>query len=183
MIAFPATIDATNGPAAVSQVRPKARQLGDVEVAKLIRKELKAAFPAVKFSVTSKSSIRINYTDGPTPARVDAIVKQFEGKGFDGMTDSTTYAGPFKYNGEWVQTYCYVFVSRDVSSAFARRLSAAVAKHYGMEAPDVVEGWVKPTLDQERECNRRTCTDWGTMIYRASRDRMTVTPKLHLMEA
>lgn len=183
MIAFPATIDATNGPAAVSQVRPKARYLSDVDVAKLIRRELKAAFPAVKFSVTSKHAVRVRWTDGPTPDRVDAIVMKWSGKSFDGMTDSTNYRGPFQYNGEWVETYCYVFTSRDVSAVFARRIAAAVASYYGLDAPDVIEGWVKPTLDQERECQRRLCTDWGTMIYRASRDRMSVTPHLHLMEA
>jgi hypothetical protein len=175
------TIDATHAPAPIATPKVRGRSLTDVEVAKLIRAELKAAFPATKFSVTSKSSIRVNYTDGPTPDRVEAIVMKFEGKGFDGMTDSTTYRGPFRYKGEWISTNCYVFVSRDVSGAFARRLAVAIASFYGMEAPDVIEGWVKPSLEQERECQRCTCTDWGTMIYRASRNRLSVTPHLQLV--
>lgn len=62
------------------------------ETAKLMRKALKAAFPAVKFSVRSSSyaggaSIDVGYTDGPTSARVSEVAKQFEGGGFDGMID------------------------------------------------------------------------------------------------
>ena len=62
------------------------------DTAKLIRKALKAEFPRVKFSVRSDSyaggaSVRISWTDGPTVDRVDAIVKPFESKSFDGMID------------------------------------------------------------------------------------------------
>lgn len=157
--------------------RIESRTLSDVEVAKLIRVELKAAFPSVKFSVRSTSSINIRYTDGPTPKRVEAIVSKFEGKSFDGMTDSTRYTPPFLYNGEWVSTYCYVFVNRELSHAFVARIVGAVAKYYGIDTPPVVEGWVKPTLEQERECRRKNFTDWGTMIHRASQDRASVSPK------
>ena len=63
-----------------------------VETAKLIRKQLKKRFPGQKFSVRSKSysggaSITIYWTDGPTGSEVDAVVKAFEGRGFDGMID------------------------------------------------------------------------------------------------
>lgn len=65
------------------------RYLLPKEVAKLIRKTLKAAFPSTKFSVrTSRSSsINIDWTDGPTIKEVDNLVKVFEGASFDGMCD------------------------------------------------------------------------------------------------
>lgn len=161
--------------AAVARI--ESRTLSDVDVAKLIRLELKAAFPAVKFSVRSTSSINIRYTDGPTPKRVEAIVAKFEGKSFNGMDDSTHYKPPFFYNGEWVSTYCYIFVNRELSHPFVARVAGAVASYYGIDTPPVVEGWVKPTREQEIQCQRVNWTDWGTMIHRASQDRASVSPK------
>lgn len=60
--------------------------------AKLLRAALKREFPATKFSVTISryaggSSVRIKWTDGPTPARVKAIASQYEGGSFDGSID------------------------------------------------------------------------------------------------
>jgi hypothetical protein len=62
------------------------------ESARLIRPRLKAAFPGVTFRVrTSKyaggSSIRVDWTDGPTTKQVDAIVSAYKGGGFDGSID------------------------------------------------------------------------------------------------
>lgn len=66
--------------------------LSVTETAKLVRAALKKSFPSVKFSVRSDSyaggaSIRVFWTDGPTRKDVEAIIKQFEGGGFDGMQD------------------------------------------------------------------------------------------------
>lgn len=62
------------------------------ETAKLVRKDLKAAFPGVKFSVRSDSysggaSINVSWTDGPTAREVDRVIKVYAGSGFDGMQD------------------------------------------------------------------------------------------------
>jgi hypothetical protein len=176
-------IDFAAATATIVPPKDQARCLSDVEVAKLIRKELKAAFPAVKFSVRSENSVRVRYTDGPTPDRVEAIVSQFEGKSFDGMTDSTTYRPPFLYQGAWVYTYCYVFVTRELSGRFVERIAAALASYYDITAPAVVEGFVRPTMAEENECQRATWSDWGQMIYRASRNRMLVTPQLQPAES
>ncbi len=53
------------------------------ETAKLIRKELKAVFPGIKFSVRSKyfsmgSSVNISWTDGATKKEVESVVSKFE---------------------------------------------------------------------------------------------------------
>jgi hypothetical protein len=66
--------------------------LSTTETAKLIRAAIKKAFPRVKFSVRSDSysggsSIRVDWTDGPTTKQVNAIASQYEGAGFDGSID------------------------------------------------------------------------------------------------
>lgn len=68
------------------------RYISTTDTAKLVRKLLKAKFPGVKFSVRSDkyaggSSIRVDWTDGPTAKLVDAYVQPFAGSGFDGMID------------------------------------------------------------------------------------------------
>lgn len=68
------------------------RYLSCAETAKLIRSQIKAKFPGIKFGVRSHvysggASIRVDWIDGPTVAMVDEIVKPFAGSGFDGMID------------------------------------------------------------------------------------------------
>ena len=63
------------------------------DVAKLVRAELRAAFPAVKFSVrcstgTAAAWMNVSWSDGPTTRQVDEITGRFEGRKFNGMTDS-----------------------------------------------------------------------------------------------
>lgn len=79
-----------------TEPRERARSLSTVETAKLIRKALRVAFPATKFSVRSESysggsSIDIRWTDGPTSAEVDEVSGGFAGGGFDGSIDLHYY--------------------------------------------------------------------------------------------
>ncbi len=60
--------------------------------AKLIRQELKKAFPLVKFSVTSESysmgdSVNVSWTNGPNTDKVNEIVKKYQYGHFNGMED------------------------------------------------------------------------------------------------
>jgi hypothetical protein len=59
------------------------------EVAKMIRKDLKAAFPGTKFSVRKRdfNCVTINWTDGPTEMGVEDITYKYLGGGFDSMID------------------------------------------------------------------------------------------------
>jgi hypothetical protein len=71
------------------------KYIGITETAKIIRAELKAAFPCVRFSVRAKrysmgSHIDVSWTNGPNTRSVEAITDRFYGTGFDGMTDSST---------------------------------------------------------------------------------------------
>ena len=66
------------------------------QAAKLIRAELKKAFPGVKFSVTSNGysmgdSVYVDWTDGPTRDQVHSIAGKYQEGHFDGMTDSYDY--------------------------------------------------------------------------------------------
>ena len=69
--------------------------MGVADTARLLRKELKANFPGIKFSVRSDSysggaSIRVNYNGaggGPLSEDIEAVTDFFEGGGFDGMID------------------------------------------------------------------------------------------------
>ena len=68
------------------------RYLTCANTAKLVRKALKREFPGQKFSVRSDvysggASIDVRWTDGPRPADVDPVVKQFAGGRFDGSID------------------------------------------------------------------------------------------------
>lgn len=63
---------------------------------KLIRADLKKAFPKVKFSVRSRTysggdSIDVRWIDGPSAKDVDAIIGVYQEGHFDGMTDSYNY--------------------------------------------------------------------------------------------
>jgi hypothetical protein len=72
------------------------KRLSCAETAKLVRKELKAKFPGVKFSVRSSTyaggaSISISYTGGPAQRTVENEVNWLAGADFDGMIDMKTY--------------------------------------------------------------------------------------------
>lgn len=116
--------------AAVAIPTPEPKHYGANELAVLIRRDLKAAFPAVKFSVRSDhyaggSAVRVRWTDGPTTEAVEAIVKPYEGIGFDGMTDSTRYHGIF-VDGQPASAGSYITTSREQTD-FERRAEVAQA--------------------------------------------------------
>lgn len=104
--------------------------------AKQIRSELKAAFPVVKFSVTSETysggdCVNVKYTDGPTQEQVEAITNKFCYGSFDGMTDS--------YNNDNVieglpQTK-YLFVNREMSTEVREELTINFSIEVGNVTP------------------------------------------------
>lgn len=74
-------------------------------VAALLRKELRTTFPGVKFSVrcstgTAAAWINVHHEDGPTSAQVDEVCGKYEGRSFDGMTDTYTDHGTTLVAGE-----------------------------------------------------------------------------------
>lgn len=106
------------------------------ETASLIRQELKAAFPSVKFSVRSKSysggsSINVSWTDGPTGQEVDRVAGQFAGATFDGMIDLKSYHES-NYRGERVRFGAdFVFTNRKVSADLLKRAVVYANRKHG----------------------------------------------------
>ncbi len=132
----------------------RTRTIDTAEVARLIRKDLKAVFGnSVKFSVrTSRyaggSSIRVSWTDGPTVDMVERIAKGYAGGGFDGMTDYK-YRFDSYLDGERVRFGVdFVFCARRLSDDFKERASAAV------ERKNPVDDWTRNSLYRE-EINKR----------------------------
>ena len=122
----------------------QATYLDCTEVAALIRADIKAAFPGVKFSVTTSrysggSSVRIGWTDGPLTSAVDAAIARYDCQGFDGMTDSTTNRGPTRLaDGRLVRIHSWISTSRKVSDALRARVADYLTRHpWLLERDDV----------------------------------------------
>jgi hypothetical protein len=130
------------------------------ETAKLVRAALKESFPGIKFSVTSSvysggASINIKYQDGPTCEQVKAVVSNFEGSYFDGMTDykGSNYSS---MNGVNVRFGAdFIFVNRKYSMTFFAGAVEAVCKYYGYAMPQLCEStfgsYIERGLDFETE--------------------------------
>jgi hypothetical protein len=109
-----------------------ARRIDANTASKMLKADLKATFPGVKFSVRLErasmvASLNVSWTDGPTLGEVDLIADQFCGQGFDGMTDSTTYRDTL-YKGEPVHfSTTSVSTSRHTSIELRQRAINALA--------------------------------------------------------
>lgn len=87
-----------------------------VEVAKLIRRDLKTNFPGIKFSVTSDRCVRIRYTSNVIPRnQVRNVVDKYAGETFDGMTDMRSSNGAFAVEDgiELVSLASFIFVDNN----------------------------------------------------------------------
>jgi hypothetical protein len=147
--------------------------LNPKETAKVIRGVLRKAFPATKFSVTTArgsmvSSVDIRWTDGPTVARVDALVAGFHA--FVNV-DGVAYRPGTRY----------VHTSRTISAQLANRcIAQAVAYWGGIENPPVaVEGPcgynLEPRSASWENIRGDVNLDWSQAIHRAAADRTEFT--------
>lgn len=124
------------------------------EVAKLVRKSLKEAFPGVKFSVRTDrysggSSIRIGWTDGPTEKQVNAVAQRFAGGYFDGMIDYKGSITSF-LDGECVRFMAdFIFADREYSDEATQNAIDIVYKKY--ENNFKTNGVEKPTVEQHKK--------------------------------
>jgi hypothetical protein len=116
--------------------------ISTTETAKIIRKELKANFPGIKFSVRSKtyaggSSIHIEWIDGPITAAVESVMKRFQGASFDSMYDIKNYHDS-EWEGEKVH-FCadYVFSQRNLSRTFVETVVAQFCKRWGLAPSEI----------------------------------------------
>lgn len=150
------------------------------ESAKVLKATLVAAFPKTKFSVklsrgTGYGSVTVRWADGPTVQAVDAIARSFEGKGFDGMTDSTFYKKTAMPDGR-PSALGYVMLSRQISAAFARRALLQIASYFGAtEVPEVKDASFGFQFVDQNQCwalvAPQAGVEWGTAVHRAVEDR------------
>jgi hypothetical protein len=111
--------------------------------AALLRRVLRATFPATKFTVhTSRgagtSSVSIGWTDGPSVAHVNELTRQFQAGSFDGMTDmyENDASRYVEVDGVLYRPNCrYVFTSRECSPRLFLRALQAVAGYWHL-TPD-----------------------------------------------
>ena len=109
------------------------------QAAAMIRKELKAAFPQTKFSVTSDSfaggdSVRISWVDGPADRQVKEITDKFQYGHFDGMNDMYEYSND---RSDLPQSK-YVQTSRSFSDTVEEATRQQLMKDYGIAVWDDV---------------------------------------------
>lgn len=100
-------------------------------VAKNLRRELKVAFPGIKFSVKCSGfdSVTIAWTDGPTKAAVEQISNKYSGGHFDGMEDMYHAT-----RSPWTEVFGsakYIFVVRKHSPEAMAAAAQQVCKKYG----------------------------------------------------
>lgn len=117
--------------------------ISSTETAKLIRQNLKAAFPATKFSVRKGgNSVRVEWVDGPTTSDVDKVAKDFEGQTFDGMRDLAEVRHTTDAQGNDV-VYCvhYVFTVRTLSPEFQKAIMTLLQIKWGFEMPTFSTQW------------------------------------------
>jgi len=103
---------------------------GAVQVTGNIRKELKAKFPGIKFSVRKRGydCVSVNWTDGPTEEQVKSITGKYRDSYFDGMQDmSVSCSSPFNeiYGGAG-----YIFTERDYSDAMKQKAINIILSKY-----------------------------------------------------
>jgi len=108
------------------------------QVAKLVRTELKEAFPGTKFSVRTDhgTTLNISWTDGPARKAVDALTDKYAGQGFDGMTDmrySRDNAGTTD-DGEKISYLTdFVFTHREISPEVQAELGNLLGQEIARE--------------------------------------------------
>lgn len=130
------------------------------ETAKLIRRQLKTAFPAVKFSVRSDTyaggaSIDVRWLDGPTTDAVKTVIDQYEGASIDPYQDTKVYRYQLDEQGRAIHYGAdFVFCERRYSVPFLRRVAAAVAIDYGECLPKISESEYGAYLDGDWRVER-----------------------------
>jgi hypothetical protein len=120
---------------------PAVRHVSLDETLDLFRRELKLAFPGVKFRIrrsrgTGYGYVSVSYTDGPVARDVDAIASAYEGAGFDGSTDSQFSIEHVAADGEGnpvVLRYGTkgIHVTREISPARLANAMRIVLHFYG----------------------------------------------------
>jgi len=114
------------------------------ETAKAIKKELKAKFPEIKFSIRSNNfangnSVDISYQNGVPQDEVEKIVRKYQYGHFDGMIDLYEMSN----SREDIPQAKYVQVSRTISEDIKEAKKQEIAKKFGIKEPENDSEWMK----------------------------------------
>ena len=101
------------------------------DTAKMIRHDLKLAFPGVKVSVRSScysggSSINVSWTLGPLTSEVDAVVGGYTGTTFDGMQDLKEIRAVMVDGVRTVYGPDHVFAERKIPRSYLDKVDAVL---------------------------------------------------------
>lgn len=131
------------------------------QAAKLIRAELKKAFPNVKFSVRSNNyaggdSVYVRWTDGPVRDAVAKITGKYQYGHFDGMIDLYEYSN----NIEGLPQVKYVLESRDISDEVYEAAKAKIAEEFGIKNAADESQWMAAFNDWSNHVVYRKLESW-----------------------
>jgi hypothetical protein len=153
------------------------RRISTAETAALLRKALKAAHPAVKFRVRSKtysggSSIHVSWTDGPITPHVEATASLYQGARFDGMADVRHYHDSLLSTDDGAEVVRYsadfVMCQRDISPGYLADLENELAAFTG-EPYDPCRSYhaaalAAPGSDEPARLCRTQDKTWGSEL-------------------
>lgn len=110
------------------------------QAAKMIRQELKAAFPATTFGVRSRNfsmgdAVDVAWTDGPQVDQVNAVVRKYQYGSFDGMQDLYEYTN----TRDDIPQAKYVQTHRTISVERKREACELLSRMYGVEV--AIDEW------------------------------------------
>lgn len=105
------------------------------DTAAKIRKALKVAFPATKFSVRTSlfsmgSSVDISWKDGASVEAVEAITDRFVSGSFNGMEDIYETSG-YEFEGKIYIGAKYICTSRSLSPEYKAQIQEKAAEIFG----------------------------------------------------
>jgi len=119
------------------------------DVAKLVRKRLKAHFPNQRFSVrTSKysggSSVRVRWVNGVAETKVQKVVGNFHGATVDGMRDLKEYHDDFLIDeqGNIKRVHFgndFIFLEREYTEDILEKHGKKICERLGIEYKGLYE--------------------------------------------
>jgi hypothetical protein len=175
-----------NSPTPAPTPRVRVTTLYSRETAAILRRILRQAFPACRFSVrtgrgSGVSAVDVRWTDGPTRRAVEAIAHQFKAGSFDGMTDSYDYKrGTDRYlvvDGVTYEVGCqYVSCERTLSPAFRLRIAQAISARWGDLPVPTLDTWGCAPREADAHAQARTGRTWAQLIWEAAEDRTKAAP-------
>jgi hypothetical protein len=133
------------------------------KAAKMIRQDLKTAFPNVKFNVTSRhyTTVSITWINGVTERDVNNLVRKYKMGNFNGMVDSYDFSN----RRQDIPQAEYIFTNRQIStdvmskmfnfvkSQYAAYTNASTINEYIRGAEYTAENFIRNLLNDQNLTN------------------------------